>query len=80
MLARYAQAYAREVGVAEGRVRAWVAYMIMAGALERATGAASDQLAITLAGHAAEFPYGLPHRAFASGTAQTAEIWPSRAS
>lgn len=35
VLARHAQAYARELGVAEGRVRAWVAYMIMAGALER---------------------------------------------
>jgi hypothetical protein len=33
----YAQAYARELGVAEGRVRALVAYMIMACALERAT-------------------------------------------
>ena len=41
VLARYAQAYARELGVAEGRVRAWVAYMIMAGVLERATGADS---------------------------------------
>jgi hypothetical protein len=39
VLARYAQAYARELGVAEGRVRAWVAYMILAGVLERATGA-----------------------------------------
>ena len=38
MLARHAQAYARGLGVAEGRVRAWVAYMIMAGALERADG------------------------------------------
>jgi hypothetical protein len=36
VLARYAQAYARELGVAEGRVRAWVAYMILAGMLERA--------------------------------------------
>ena len=41
VLARYAQAYARELGVAEGRVRAWVAYMIMAGVLERATDADS---------------------------------------
>ena len=41
VLARYAQAYARELGVAEGRVRAWVAYMIMAGVLERATEADS---------------------------------------
>lgn len=36
MLARYAQAYARQVGVNEGRVRAWVSYMIMAGMFERA--------------------------------------------
>lgn len=36
VLARYAQAYARQVGVNEGRVRAWVSYMIMAGMLERA--------------------------------------------
>ncbi len=36
VLAKYAQAYAREVGVSEGRVRAWIAYMIMAGVLERA--------------------------------------------
>ena len=41
VLARYAQAYARELGVAEGRVRAWVAYMIMAGVLERVTTADS---------------------------------------
>ena len=41
VLARYAQAYARELGVAEGRVRAWVAYMIMAGVLERVTNAHS---------------------------------------
>jgi hypothetical protein len=38
VLARYALAYARELGVAEGRVRAWVAYMILAGVLERAAG------------------------------------------
>lgn len=37
VLARYAQAYARELGVAESRVRAWVAYMILAGVLDRAT-------------------------------------------
>lgn len=47
VLARYAQAYAREAGVAEGRVRAWVAYMIMAGALERATGAAGPRFIVT---------------------------------
>lgn len=46
VLARYAQAYAREVGVAEGRVRAWVAYMIMAGALERATGVDGPQFIV----------------------------------
>jgi hypothetical protein len=39
VLARYAQGYARELGIAEGRVRAWVAYMIMAGVLDRATNA-----------------------------------------
>jgi hypothetical protein len=36
VLAKYAQAYAREAGVSEGRVRAWIAYMILAGVLERA--------------------------------------------
>ena len=36
VLAKYAQAYAREAGVSEGRVRAWLSYMIMAGVLERA--------------------------------------------
>ena len=46
VLARYAQAYAREVGVAEGRVRAWVAYMIMAGALERSTGGDGPQFIV----------------------------------
>jgi hypothetical protein len=35
VLAKYAQAYAREAGVSEGRVRGWVSYMIMAGVLER---------------------------------------------
>jgi len=46
VLARYAQAYAREVGVTEGRVRAWVAYMIMAGALERSTGGDGPQFIV----------------------------------
>ena len=46
VLARYAQAYARELGVAEGRVRAWIAYMIMAGALERASGAAGPRFIV----------------------------------
>ena len=36
ILAKYAQAYARDAGVSEGRVRAWIAYMILAGVLERA--------------------------------------------
>lgn len=36
VLAKYVQAYTRDLGISEGRVRAWVAYMIMAGLLERA--------------------------------------------
>jgi hypothetical protein len=36
VLAKYAQAYASEASVSEGRVRGWISYMIMAGALERA--------------------------------------------
>lgn len=35
VLARYARAYAKERGVSEGRVRAWVSYMILAGLLEQ---------------------------------------------
>jgi hypothetical protein len=46
VLARYAQAYARELGVAEGRVRAWLAYMIMAGVLDRATTADSARFIV----------------------------------
>ena len=46
VLARYAQAYARELGVAEGRVRAWVAYMIMAGVLERHESAGSPRFIV----------------------------------
>ena len=46
VLARYAQAYARELGVAEGRVRAWVAYMIMAGVLDRVTTADSPRFIV----------------------------------
>jgi Nucleotidyl transferase AbiEii toxin, Type IV TA system len=38
VLAKYAQAYAREAGVTEGRVRAWLAYMVLAGILERFAG------------------------------------------
>jgi nucleotidyltransferase AbiEii toxin of type IV toxin-antitoxin system len=36
VLAKYAQAFAREADVSEGRVRSWISYMIMAGVLERA--------------------------------------------
>jgi hypothetical protein len=46
VLARYAQAYARQVGVVEGRVRAWVSYMIMAGALERANDADGPRIIV----------------------------------
>jgi len=35
VLAKYARAFARSSGVAEGRVRGWVAHMALAGALER---------------------------------------------
>jgi hypothetical protein len=41
VLAKYVQAYARANGIAEGRVRAWISYMIMAGVLQRGT--AGDQ-------------------------------------
>ena len=46
VLARYAQSYAREADVAEGRVRAWIAYMILAGALERAARAGSPRFLV----------------------------------
>jgi Nucleotidyl transferase AbiEii toxin, Type IV TA system len=46
VLARYAQAYARDLGVAESRVRAWVAYMIMAGVLERAADPAGPRFTV----------------------------------
>lgn len=36
VLAKHVQAYAREAGLSEGRVRGWISYMVMAGALERA--------------------------------------------
>ena len=36
VLAKYVQAYAREAGLGEGRVRGWISYMVIAGALERA--------------------------------------------
>jgi hypothetical protein len=35
VLARYARAYAKELGVSEGRVRAWISYMVLGGLLER---------------------------------------------
>lgn len=35
VLARYARAYAKQNDLAESRVRAWVAYMVLAGVLER---------------------------------------------
>ena len=41
VLAKYAQAYARSSGVAEGRVRGWVAHMALAGALERSVNIAT---------------------------------------
>ena len=47
VLARHAQAYARELGVAEGRVRTWVSYMILAGVLERATDAGIEALVLS---------------------------------
>lgn len=46
VLTRYAQAYARKVGVAESRVRAWIAYMILAGVLERATVAGAPRFVV----------------------------------
>jgi hypothetical protein len=39
-LAKYARAYAQELDVGEGRVRAWISYMILAGLLERSAGEA----------------------------------------
>lgn len=38
VLAKYVRAQARELGVAERRVRAWISYMILAGLLERSAG------------------------------------------
>lgn len=35
VLAKYARAYAQEMGISEGRVRAWISYMVLAGLLER---------------------------------------------
>lgn len=49
VLARYVQAYASEVGIAEGRVRAWLAYMVLAGMLERSVGE-SEEFQFTIKG------------------------------
>lgn len=46
VLAKYVQAYARETGVTEGRVRGWISYMVMAGLLERAAAAAQPRFII----------------------------------
>lgn len=46
VLAKYAQAYAREAGVSEGRVRAWIAYMILAGVLERAANGGAPRFSV----------------------------------
>src|SRR4051812_48781681 len=46
-LAKYVQAYARDNEVAEGRVRSWIAYMVVAGILERGT---ADGYRFTLKG------------------------------
>ena len=46
VLAKYAQAYAREAGVSEGRVRAWIAYMILAGVLERAADGGAPRFSV----------------------------------
>ena len=46
VLAKYAQAYARDAGVSEGRVRAWIAYMILAGVLERAAGGGTPHFSV----------------------------------
>ena len=48
VLAKYVHAHARDAGLSEGRVRAWISYMVMAGALERA--AASGQPQFTVKG------------------------------
>jgi hypothetical protein len=38
VLAKYARAYAAELGVSEGRVRSWISYMILAAVLEDSQG------------------------------------------
>jgi hypothetical protein len=46
VLAKYVEAYARETGVSVGRLRAWIAYMTMAGLLERAAGAGGSRFLV----------------------------------
>lgn len=46
VLAKYVQAYAREAGVTEGRVRGWISYMVMAGLLERAADAGQPRFIV----------------------------------
>lgn len=50
VLAKYTRAYAQELGVAEGRVRARISYMIFAGLLERAAGEAAGGYRFTVKG------------------------------
>ena len=40
------QAYARDAGLSEGRVRGWISYMVMAGALERAASRGQPQVTV----------------------------------
>ncbi|HTE47621.1 MAG TPA: nucleotidyl transferase AbiEii/AbiGii toxin family protein [Gemmatimonadaceae bacterium] len=49
VLARYARAYAKELGVSEGRVRAWISYMVLAGLLEQSR-QSSDGFQFTVKG------------------------------
>ena len=49
VLARYTRAYAKELGVSEGRLRAWISYMILAGLLEQSR-ETSDGYRFTLKG------------------------------
>lgn len=46
VLAKYVLAYAREAGVAEGRVRGWISYMVLAGLLERAATAGQPRFIV----------------------------------
>jgi hypothetical protein len=46
VLAKYVEACARETGVSVGRLRAWIAYMTMAGLLERAAAAGGPRFLV----------------------------------